>query len=173
MPYKGKGLGSSVPVPGRSPGRPRRRFDPPSPSPNSASSLPDDAGFGGELSIPAFDLSDPADKPSKPSAALIALGAPPADAAGIEKWNYQVLSTMAYEVMISETISDATRQKRVSALLSSAAKHYPDAAKYDLAQQIKRDDDRMNDKKRARAAAKPEARPAAGGAKVIPIRSDG
>lgn len=119
--------------------------------------------------IPAMDFGD---KPEDPPPELVALGAPPADAVAMQKWHYQVHSTMAYLAMMDRTISNETRMKRVAQHSAAAAKHYPEAAKYDLDQRIQRDAEELAGKKRARAAAKMERRPPAGGAKVIPIRSD-
>lgn len=113
------------------------------------------------------------DAPSEPAPELVALGLPPEDAAGIQKWNYRVLSTMAALTLRATNISEDTRMKRVAALTLAAARHYPESAKYDLAQQIARDAEAVAGKRRAKAAAKLEKAPAAGGAKVIPIRRDG
>lgn len=110
------------------------------------------------------------DEPSEPAPELLALGLPPADAAGIQKWHYQALSTMAALVLRSDKISDEQRMKRFGALTLAAARHYPEAAKYDLAQQIAKDAAEVLGKKRAKAAAKLEKAPAAGVAKIIPIR---
>lgn len=108
--------------------------------------------------------------PTAPAPELVELGLPPEDAAGIQKWNYRVLSTMAALVLRSDKISDETRMKRVAQLTMAAARHYPEAAKFDLAQRIAADAAEVAGKKRAKAAAKLERAPAAGGAKVIPIR---
>lgn len=109
----------------------------------------------------------------EPPPELVALGPPPADAAGMQKWNYQVLSTMIALTVKDTTISNETRAKRIVQLTAAAAKHYPEAARYDLDQRIRQDSEHLAGKKRARAAAQMERRPPAGGAKVIPIRSDG
>lgn len=140
----------------------------------------EDAGFGWDpseedeasvvpsLEVPAFV----SEEPSPPPEELLALGLPPEDAAGIQKWHYRALSTMAALVLRSDKISDEQRMKRFGALTLAAARHYPDAAKYDLAQQIAKDAAEVLGRKRAKAAAKLERAPAAGGAKVIPIRRD-
>ena len=145
---------------------------------------PDDAGFGwdptGDSPVETVDGVPPmpvieavfAEQPSEPAPELLALGLPPSDAAGIQKWHYQALSTMAALVLRSNTISEEQRMKRFGALTQAAARHYPEAAKYDLAQQIARDAADVLGRKRAKAAAKLEKAPAAGGAKVIPIRRD-
>lgn len=112
------------------------------------------------------------EEPEPPAPELLALGAPPTDAAAIQKWHYQALSTMAWLVMKDEKLSNETRMKRFGALTLAAARHYPEAAKYDLAQAIARDAESTAGRKRAKAAAKLEKRAAAGGAKVIPIRRD-
>lgn len=112
------------------------------------------------------------EQPEEPPAELVALGPPPPDAIAMRKWNYQVLSTMIALTVKDTTISNETRAKRIVQLSAAAAKHYDDAARYDLDQRIKRDSEEMAGKKRARAAAQMERRPPAGGAKVIPIRSD-
>lgn len=110
------------------------------------------------------------EQPTEPDPELLALGLPPADASGIQKWNYQVLSTMAALVLRSNKIGDETRMKRVAALTMAAARHYPEAAKWDLAQKIAADAAEVMGRRKAKAAAQMERRPAAGGAKVIPIR---
>lgn len=134
---------------------------------------PPDEIFGG---LPEDDASEvPAmvgDHAEPPPPELVALGDPPADAIAMRKWNYQVLSTMIALTVKDTTISNETRAKRIVQLSAAAAKHYDDAARYDLDQRIKKDADEMAGKKRARAAAQMERRPPAGGAKVIPIRSD-
>lgn len=122
---------------------------------------------GGE--IPAMSFGD---QPEDPPPELEALGMPPEDAVGIQKWNYRLLSTMVALTVKDRTISNETRAKRIAQLSVAAAKHYPEAAKYDLDQRIKKDAEELAGKKRARAAAQMERRPPAGGAKVIPIRSD-
>ena len=118
------------------------------------------------------DLIIPGEEPCEPAPELVALGLPPEDSAGIQKWHYQALSTMAALVLRSNKISDETRMKRFGALTLAAARHYPEAAKWDLAQKIARDAEDAAGRKRAKAAARLEKRPAAGGAKVIPIRRD-
>lgn len=134
---------------------------------------PADEIFGG---LPEDDASEvPAmfgEQSEEPPAELVALGPPPSDAIAMRKWNYQVLSTMIALTVKDTTISNETRAKRIVQLSAAAAKHYDDAARYDLDQRIKRDSEEMAGKKRARAAAQMERRPPAGGAKVIPIRSD-
>lgn len=110
------------------------------------------------------------DQGEVPPPELVAIGAPPADAIGIQKWNYQMISTMIALTAKDATISNAERMKRIAKLSIAAAKHYPEAAKYDLAQKIAADAEELAGKKRARAAAKMERRPPAGGAKVIPLR---
>lgn len=137
----------------------------------------EDAGFGyapPRVPLLGDDVPPVPEMPqvsSKPPAALIALGPPPLDAAGIQKWNYQALTIMAWDVMQDETISQETRMKRSSALLTAASKHYPEAARFDLGQKIAADKAERDDRKaRNKAGAKMEPRPSAGGAKVIPIR---
>lgn len=140
----------------------------------------EDAGFGWDpsegdesASVPALEVPVfVAEEPSPPPEELLALGLPPEDAAGIQKWHYRALSTMAALVLRSDKISDEQRMKRFGALTLAAARHYPDAAKYDLAQQIAKDAADVLGRKRAKAAAKLERAPAAGVAKVIPIRRD-
>lgn len=134
---------------------------------------PPDEIFGG---LPEEDASEvPAmfgEQPEEPPPELVALGPPPPDAIAMRKWNYQLISTMIALTVKDTTISNETRAKRIVQLSAAAAKHYDDAARYDLDQRIKRDSEEMAGKKRARAAAQMERRPPAGGAKVIPIRSD-
>jgi hypothetical protein len=135
---------------------------------------PADEIFGGVEDDPAGDV--PAmplgEQPEAPPPELAALGPPPRDAVALQKWNYEVLSTMIALAVKDPTISNATRTQRIIKLSAAAAKHYPEAAKYDLDQRIAKDAEAMAGKKRARAAAQMERRPPAGGAKVIPIRSD-
>ena len=109
---------------------------------------------------------------TEPAPEILALGPPPSDAAGIQKWNYQLLSTRAWLVAQTPGISDAERDKRVMQLTQAAARHFPTAAKFDLNESIKRDAEAIAGKKRAKAAAKLEQAPKAGVAKVIPIRRD-
>ncbi len=123
----------------------------------------------GDSEVPAMPFGD---QPETPPPELEALGMPPEDASGIQKWNYRLLSTLVALTVKDRTISNETRAKRIAQLAAAAAKHYPESAKYDLGQRIARDAEEMAGKKRARAAAKMERRPPAGGAKVIPIRSD-
>lgn len=130
--------------------------------------LPDDPEPSDASEVPAMV----GDQPEAPPPELEALGPPPEDAAGIQKWNYRVISTMIALTVNDRTISNETRMKRVAQLAAAAAKHYPEAAKYDLDQRIKADAEAVAGKKRARAAAQMERRPPAGGAKVIPIQSD-
>jgi hypothetical protein len=120
--------------------------------------------------VPTIEIGAFGDVPADPAPELLALGLPPTDAAGIQKWHYQALSTMAALVLRSDKISDEQRMKRFGALTLAAARHYPEAAKYDLAQQIARDAAEVLGRKRAKAAAKLEKAPAAGVAKIIPIR---
>jgi hypothetical protein len=82
------------------------------------------------------------------------------------------LSVAAALVLHDSKISNDIRMKRFAELTAAAAKHYPEAAKADLAARLDREAEEMAGKKRARAAAKMERRPPAGGAKVIPIRPD-
>lgn len=138
-----------------------------------------DAGFGWDPEptgvaevIPAFDMTTPAEEPTPPPEELLALGLPPEDAAGIQKWHYRALSTMAALVLRSDKISDEVRMKRFGALTLAAARHYPDAAKYDLAQQIAKDAAEVLGRKKSKAAAKLEKAPPAEGARVIPLRRD-
>lgn len=110
------------------------------------------------------------DQPCKPPPELVAIGPPPADATGIQRWNYQLLSTMAYLAVLDETISNETRMKRAAALTAAAARHYPEAARADLRDALVKAKEEMAGRKRARAGAVVEPSVPAGGAKVIPIR---
>lgn len=131
--------------------------------------LPDDPEPDDGSEVPAMPFGE---QPEDPPPELEAIGLPPEDAAGIQKWNYRVISTMIALTVKDRTISNETRMKRVAQLSAAAAKHYPEAAKYDLSERIARDAEVMAGKKRARADAKMERRPPAGGAKVIPFRPD-
>lgn len=135
---------------------------------------PPDEIFGGvdedpPGEVPAMPLGE---QPEAPPQELVDLGPPPTDSLALRKWNYQLLSTMIALTVKDPTISNATRAQRIIKLSAAAAKHHDDAARYDLDQRIKADAEAIAGKKRARAAAQMERRPPAGGAKVIPIRSD-
>lgn len=114
-----------------------------------------------------------AESPSAPPESLVANGPPPDNAAAMQAWGYRALNLQAHEAMMDSSISQATRRKEVRTILAAAARLYPDAARYELAELIKRDERELGERKRARAAAKLEARPNAGGAKVIPLRRGG
>lgn len=131
--------------------------------------LPDEPEQDDSSEVPALPFGD---QPEDPPPELAALGPPPREAAALQKWNYEVLSTMIAITVKDRTISNQTRAKQIIQLSAAAAKHYPEAAKYDLSERIAKDAEELAGKKRARAAAKMERRPPAGGAKVIPIRSD-
>lgn len=119
-----------------------------------------------------MDIGVLGEEPTPPAPELLALGLPPEDAAGIQKWHYRALSTMAALVLRSDKLTDEQRMKRFGALTLAAARHYPDAAKYDLAQQIAKDAAEVLGRKKSKAAAKLEKAPPAEGAKVIPLRRD-
>lgn len=147
--------------------QPRKRRLPPS----------DDVSFGwGSEAEAAEDESVPpkvyGEQPSEPPPEIIALGLPPADAAGIQKWNYQLLSTFAALAARDNTIGPETRLNRVAKLTQAAARHYPEAAKFDLMQKIERDAAELVGRKKAKAAAKLERATPGPSAKVIPIRPD-
>lgn len=129
----------------------------------------EDDGFGGPA-VPEFRSE--VDVPEGPPPEILALGPPPADASGIQKWNYQLLSTMAYLAAKDPTLTAAERLSRVAKLTQAAARHYPEAAKFDLAQKIADDNQAIASKKMAKAQARAEKRGPAGVAKVIPIRRD-
>jgi len=132
--------------------------------------IPDDEIFGGSDPVDApAALADRAEPPPKE---LLELGMPPEDAAGIQKWNYRALTMAAALALRDPTLTNHARMRRFAELTSAAAKHYPEAAKADLAARLDREAEEMAGKKRARAAAKMEKRPPAGGAKVIPLRPD-
>lgn len=101
---------------------------------------------------------------------IIALGLPPEDAPGIQKWNYAMSSTLAALALRDETVPLDVRTKRFLAASLAASRHYPEAARYDLAQKIEADAAALVGRKKAKAAAKLETRPPAGAAKVIPTR---
>lgn len=136
-------------------------------------------GDSEEVTFGGSDDSDPlvppkiyGEVPSEPPPEIVALGLPPPDAAGIQKWNYQLLSTLAALAARDNTIGPETRLKRIAMLTQAAARHYPEAAKFDLAQKIERDAAELAGRKKAKAAAKMERRTPGASAKVIPIRPD-
>jgi len=89
-------------------------------------------------------------------------------------WARELLMRQAYETMMEVGLSNATRRKEIRAILDSAAKHTTDAMRYDATRLIREHQRQIEDRKRAKAAAKSEPRPPAPeGAKVIPIRRDG
>lgn len=115
----------------------------------------------------------PEEQVAPPAPELIAIGPPPEDAAGIQKWNYRILSTMAWLALKDDTISNEVRMKRVGALTLAAARHYPESAKYDLAKRLEAEAARTAGTRKGKAGAKLEkAIPVASGAKVIPLRRD-
>lgn len=123
--------------------------------------------------LPAMPVSPP-DEASPPPKSMVALGPPPVDdAMAMAKWAYQFLMLQAHETMLDPNLSEAQRRKEIRVILAGASKHMNDAMRFDTAQLIRRDREAIESRKRARAAAKPEARPSPGGAKVIPIRRDG
>lgn len=150
-------------------GRPPKKKDP-----------VEDEGFGFDPDVPQLDMGIPAlEMPSRdpgpvtePAPEILALGPPPADAAGIQKWNYQLLSTRAWLVAQTPGLTDADRDKRVMQLTQAAARHFPMAAKHDLNESIKRDAEAIAGKKRAKAAGKVDRAIPSGSAKIIPIRRD-
>lgn len=112
------------------------------------------------------------DKPSEPPPGLLALGDPPADAAGAFAWLYRAMIVSAHDAMTDNQISAATRRKELRTISVTAAKLYPDSARYELAMIIKGDRAELEQRRRARAGAPLEAASAAPAtARVIPIRS--
>jgi len=149
---------------GRPRGRPRKSLD------RDAVARALDVEFG-------YDAADdevapaPGERASDPAPEILALGAMPEDAAAIQKWNYRLLSTMAALAAKDATLSPSERERRVMRLTQAAARHYPEAARYDLSQKIERDAEQRGGKnQRARAAAQAESVRPAGGAKVVAIR---
>lgn len=136
---------------------------------------PDDEIFGG---VPDPDDADevPAlsfgDQPEDPPPELLALGAPPEDTMGARKWQHRMYMVLIGLTLKDPKISNEKRTKRLIELNTAAAKIQDDAARYDLDRKIAADAEELAGKKRARAAAKMERRPPAGGAKVIPLRPD-
>lgn len=110
------------------------------------------------------------DPPSEPPESLRALGAPPDSARDAQTWGFRVLMLQAHEAAMDPTISSSTRRKEVRVILAAAAKLYPDAARAEVASTIDEDRRQLLARQRAKAHAKLEARPPAGGAKVIAIR---
>lgn len=136
----------------------------------------DEWGYRAEATLPPLPPEPTArngEQPSPPPAVLVALGAPPESARAGQAWAYRVLQMQAHEAMLDTSISQATRRKEVRVILAAAAHHYPDAARAELAGLIDDDRRQLEDRRRAKAKAKLEALPPAGGAKVIPIRGDG
>lgn len=113
------------------------------------------------------------DEASEPPESLVALGPPPSSERASQRWAHRLLMLQAYEVAKDPTISNLTRVKRVCAILASAARMFPDAARAELADIIDEDRRQLEDRRRAKARAKMEARPPPGEAKVIPLRRDG
>lgn len=165
-------LQNTVAMPSRSHGRggPPRR-----PRKAKAAERPtEDEGFGFDAGeIPPMMMPIAESGPiTEPAAEILALGPPPADAAGIQKWNYQLLSTRAWLVAQTPGLTDADRDKRVMQLTQAAARHFPMAAKHDLNESIKRDAEAIAGRKRAKAAGKADKAIPSGSAKIIPIRRD-
>ena len=128
---------------------------------------------GGEIPpLERVNVETQSDEGSEaPHPDIVALGGPPEDAAGNQKWTYRLLVTMAKIEANNPKLSASERIKRVTKLTAAARGYYPEAARFDLGETIKRDAEQMANKKRAKAAAQLEKAPPAGGAKVIPIRS--
>lgn len=121
--------------------------------------------------LPPPPIAPPADAGEEPPDTVKALGAPPVDARGGQKWSYNLLLAQAADAANDAKISRAQQRKETRVILAAAAKHYPDAARFDNAEASRAAAEQLEGRKRARARAQLEARPAAGGAKVIPIRN--
>ena len=129
---------------------------------------PDTEGFG----------FAPTDREPAPAAAapiptpqeILDLGLPPEDASGIEKYNYRMLSTLAALALRDTNLSFDKRMALYIKATTAAARHFPTAVKHDLAEKIRADAAALEGRKKAKAAAQLETRPAAGAAKIIPIR---
>jgi hypothetical protein len=133
----------------------------------------DPARRAGDLDdVPSFSIEGAMFEEEATPPEILAIGPPPQDAAAIQKWQYQMLSTMAWLVMNDTRLPMERRQKKFADLSQAAARHYPEAARWDLSQKIQKDAEDTAGRKRAKAAARLERAPAAGGAKVIPIRKD-
>jgi hypothetical protein len=105
-----------------------------------------------------------------PSAGLMALGPPPANALEAASWAYRLLMMQAYETMASN-LPEQVRRKEVRTILRDAARHMTDAARYDYMTLVEGQKRQLEAKKRGRAQGKLQPRPPApDGAKVIPIR---
>lgn len=151
---------------GRPRGRPRKNHNPELDS--VMAKIDDEFGYDG----PEHEVApDPSDQVTPPAPEILALGPMPEDAAAIQKWNYRLLSTMAALAARDASLSPGERERRVMKLTQAAARHYPEAARYDLSQKIERDAEQRGGKnQRARAAAQAEPVRPAGSAKVVPIR---
>lgn len=112
------------------------------------------------------------DQPEDPPPELVALGSPPEDTMAARKWQHRMYMVMIALTLRDPTISNEKRMKRLIELNTAATKVQDDAARHDLDRKISADAEAIEGKKRARAAAKMERRPPAGGAKVIPLRPD-
>lgn len=133
--------------------------------------------WGEEAVVPPEPPPEPGRRralpPEPPPDELLRLGPPPDDAIAQAAWMRRALLAQAYIVMRDARLSQDQRSKEIRSLFSDAAKHFTDAARYDVKQLIDQHRRIVEERKRAKASAKTERRPAPGGAKVIPIRRDG
>jgi len=129
------------------------------------------------LDAEGFGFTPPDRGPPAPAAPtestpqeILDLGMPPEDAAGIQKYNYRMLSTLAALALRNESVPFDQRMRRFIQATTAAARHFPTAVQYELVQKIEADAAAIAGRKKAKAAARLETTGAAGSAKVIPIR---
>ena len=126
-----------------------------------------------DIALPPMPRGGAEREPGPPPDLMLRLGPPPESDAARASWSYRLATDAAWYAASRPGISDVERFKMVNQALATAAKHYPDAARFELAQKIDAANAELENRKRARAAARLERLPAAGEAKVIPIRGDG
>jgi hypothetical protein len=119
---------------------------------------------------PPPSRGSPSEQPSAPPPGLIELGDPPSDSLAAQAWLHRAMIVSAHDAMNDSTISASTRRRELRTIATAAEKLMPDARRYEAEQLIKRDAAEIESRRKARARAAAERRPAAGGARVIPIR---
>lgn len=114
------------------------------------------------------------DTPSKPPKSIVDLGPPPRDPLKAQGWAHRLLMLQAYETAMDEGIDQRTRRSEVRAILVAAGRFSDDTIVLALRKQLKAEKRELEGKRRTKnpVGAKLEARPAPGGAKILPIRRD-